>query len=147
LTELGLELPAVAAPLAAYTPAVRSGNLIFVSGQLPTADGKLLATGKVGPDGLALEVATALARRCALNALAAAAAAAGGLDAISRIVKVVGYVACDPEFTDHPEVVNGASELLGQVFGEVGSHARAAVGVTSLPRDAPVEIEIVVEVG
>jgi enamine deaminase RidA (YjgF/YER057c/UK114 family) len=147
LRELGLELPAVAAPLAAYVPAVRSGNLVFVSGQLPTVDGKLLLTGKVGTDRVSIEQARGLAQRCALNALAAGAEAAGGLDAIIRVVKVVGYVACTPDFFAHPQVVNGASELLSYVFGEAGAHARVAVGVPSLPLDAPVEVEMTLEVG
>jgi enamine deaminase RidA (YjgF/YER057c/UK114 family) len=147
LRELGLDLPVVAVPLAAYVPAVRAGNLVFVSGQLPTIDGKLALTGKVGGGGVTVEQARGLAQRCALNALAAAAEVAGGLDAITRVVKVVGYVACAPEFTAHPQVINGASELLGHVFGESGAHARVAVGVASLPLDAPVEVEMTVEIG
>lgn len=147
LRELGLELPAVAAPLAAYVPAVRSGNLVFVSGQLPTVEGKLPLTGKVGADGISVEQARGLAQRCALNGLAAAAEVAGGLEAITRVVKVVGYVACGPDFIAHPQVINGASELLGYVFGEAGAHARVAIGVASLPLDAPVEIEMTVEIG
>ncbi|WP_019873976.1 RidA family protein [Sporichthya polymorpha] len=146
LRELGLHLPEVAKPLAAYVPAVRTGNLVYVSGQLPIADGKLLMTGKVGAD-VSVEQAHGLAQRAALNAIAAAAAEAGGIDRISRIVKVTGFVACVPEFTEHPKVVNGASELFGQVFGDAGAHARAAVGVPSLPLNAPVEIEIVAEIG
>jgi enamine deaminase RidA (YjgF/YER057c/UK114 family) len=147
LRELGLDLPTVAAPLAAYVPAVRSGNLVFVSGQLPMVDGKLPLTGKVGAGGVTVEQARGLAQRCALNALAAAAEVAGGLDAITRVVKVVGYVACTPEFAAHPQVINGASELLGHVFGESGAHARVAVGVAGLPLDSPVEVEMTVEIG
>jgi enamine deaminase RidA (YjgF/YER057c/UK114 family) len=145
LAELGLELPVVPAPVAAYVPAVRSGNLVFVSGQLPFVDGKLPKTGKVGA-GVSAEEAYGLARQCALNALAAAAAAAGGLDAIVRVVKVTGFVASTPDFVGQPAVVNGASELIGAVLGDAGVHARAAVGVASLPLDAPVEVEIVAEV-
>jgi enamine deaminase RidA (YjgF/YER057c/UK114 family) len=147
LRELGLDLPPVAAPVAAYVPAVRSGNLVFVSGQLPMVDGKLPLTGKVGADGISVEQARGLAQRCALNALAAAAEVAGGLDAIARVVKVVGYVACTPDFAAHPQVINGASELLGHVLGDAGVHARVAIGVPSLPLDAPVEIEMTVEIG
>jgi enamine deaminase RidA (YjgF/YER057c/UK114 family) len=147
LRELGLDLPPVPTPVAAYVPAVRSGNLVFVSGQLPMVDGKLALTGKVGPDGVSVEQARGLAQRCALNALAAAAEVAGGLDAIARVVKVVGYVACAPDFADHPKVINGASELLGHVLGDAGVHARVAIGVASLPLDAPVEVEMTVEIG
>lgn len=146
LGELGLVLPPVSSPLAAYVPAVRSGNLVFVSGQLPVADGALLRTGKVGEGGVSVADAKALAQRCALNGLAAAAAVGGGLDAITAVVKVVGYVACGADFTEHPEILNGASELLGSIFGEAGAHARVAVGVSSLPRDAPVEVEMIVAV-
>ncbi len=145
LRELGLELPAVAAPLAAYVPALRSGPLVFTSGQLPFVDGRLPATGKVGA-AVTPEAAVELARTAGLNALAAVHALVG-LDAVVRVVKVVGFVACTPEFTGHPGVVNGASLLLGEVFGEAGAHARSAVGVCSLPMDSPVEIELVVEVG
>ena len=147
LTELGIVLPAVAAPVAAYVPAVRSGNLVWTSGQLPFVDGALPTTGKVG-EGAGLVSpgdAAGLARTAALNALAAVAEQAGSLDRVRRVVKVVGYVASDPRFTGQPQVVNGASELLGQVFGEAGVHARSAVGVAALPLDAPVEIELVVE--
>lgn len=145
LAELGLKLPDVPAPVAAYVPAVRTGNLVFVSGQLPFVDGKLPLTGKVGAE-VSLEQATGLAQRCALNALAAAAAEAGGLEAIVRVVKVVGYVASAPDFTGQPLVINGASELIGTVLGEAGVHARAAVGVAVLPLDAPVEVELIAEV-
>ena len=147
LAALGLELPPVAAPVAAYVPAVRLGDTVWTSGQLPFADGKLLATGKVG-DGIRSEVdadqAAGLARVAALNALAAVADQAGGLDAVVRIVKVVVFVASVPDFTGQPGVANGASELFGQVFGG-GGHARSAVGVTVLPLDSPVEVEVVAE--
>ncbi|MGO8956062.1 MAG: RidA family protein [Streptosporangiaceae bacterium] len=145
LAALGLSLPPVAAPLAAYVPAVRSGSLVYTAGQLPVVDGKLVSAGKVGAEVGAVEAA-ALARTCALNALAAAAAAAGGLSAIRRIVKLTGYVASAPDFTGQPQVVNGASELLLEVFGEAGRHARSAVGTAVLPLDAPVEIDLIVEV-
>jgi enamine deaminase RidA (YjgF/YER057c/UK114 family) len=144
LAELGIELPAVAAPLAAYVPAVRTGNLVFTSGQLPLVDGTLPQTGKVGAE-VDPTAAADLARTCALNALAAVHDLVG-LDAVLRVVKVVGYVASAPNFAGQPGVVNGASELLGEVFGEDGRHARSAVGVAALPLDAPVEVELVVEV-
>jgi enamine deaminase RidA (YjgF/YER057c/UK114 family) len=146
LAELGLTLPAVAAPVASYVPAVRTGNLVWTSGQLPFVDGSLAATGKVGAEvdaGRAQE----LARVCALNALAAVAAEVGDLDRVRRVVKVVGYVASAPAFFGQPGVVNGASDLLSEVFGDAGRHARSAVGVAALPLDAPVEVEVVVEVG
>ena len=145
LAELGLTLPAVAAPLAAYVPAVRTGTHVYTAGQLPLVDGKLLATGKVG-EGVSAEEASRLARTCALNALAAVASVAGGLSAITRIVKVTGFVASAPNFTGQPQVVNGASDLLTEVFSEAGKHARSAVGVAVLPMDAPVEIELIAEV-
>jgi enamine deaminase RidA (YjgF/YER057c/UK114 family) len=145
LAELGLALPEVVRPLAAYVPAVRTGSYVYVSGQLPMVNGELPATGKVGAE-VDVAQAKALARVCALNALAAAAAAAGGLDAITRIVKVTGFVASAPDFTDQPLVVNGASELLVEVFGDAGRHARSAVGVAALPRDTPVEVELIAEV-
>jgi enamine deaminase RidA (YjgF/YER057c/UK114 family) len=145
LAELGLTLPEVARPLAAYVPAVRTGNYVYVSGQLPIVNGELLATGKVGAQ-VDLAQAQGLARICALNALAAAAAAAGGLAAITRIVKVTGFVASASDFTDQPLVVNGASELLVEVLGDAGRHARSAVGVAVLPRDTPVEVELIAEV-
>lgn len=144
LAELGLTLPEVVPPLAAYQPAVRSGAYVFTSGQLPIVDGKLVATGKVGA-GVSPEDATDLARICALNALAAVRSVAGDLDRVARVVKVVGFVASAPDFFGQPAVVNGASELLGEVFGEKGVHARSAVGVAVLPLDAPVEVEIQVE--
>lgn len=144
LDELGITLPSVVAPLAAYVPAVRDGSLVFTAGQLPMIDGALRVTGKLGAE-VTLEQGVDLARTAALNALAAVHAAVG-LDAVTQIVKVVGYVASAPEFTAQPAVVNGASELLGAVFGDVGKHARSAVGVAVLPLDAPVEIELVVSV-
>jgi len=144
LDELGLTLPPVVLPLAAYVPAVRTGSLVFTSGQLPMVDGSLPATGKVGAQ-VTPERAAELARFCILNALAAVDALVG-LDNVVRIVKVVGYVASTPDFTGQPGVVNGASTLLGDVFGDAGAHARSAVGVAALPLDAPVEIELIVEV-
>jgi len=144
LRELGLELPKVAAPVAAYVPAVRTGNHVYTSGQLPFVDGKLPATGKVG-DQVSLERAVELAGICALNAIAALGSQAD-LDDVVRIVKVVGFVASAPGFTAQPAVVNGASELLGRVFGEAGTHARSAVGVAVLPLDSPVEVELIAEV-
>ncbi len=146
LRELGHELPAVPEPAGAYVPATRSGTLIFTAGQLPFEEGELRKTGKVG-DAVGLEEAHEAARLCALNALAAAAAEAGGLSRIARIVKVTGFVASAPGFNRQPEVVNGASELIGEVFGEAGLHARSAVGVAELPLDAPVEVELVAELG
>src|SRR5579875_1413661 len=145
LAELGIALPTVATPLAAYVPAARSGNLVWTAGQLPLVDGDLVAAGKVGAE-VDAETASGLARTCALNGLAAVAAEIGDLDQVVRVVKVVGYVASAPGFTGQPGVVNGASELLGQVFGEAGKHARSAVGVAVLPLDSPVEVELVVEV-
>ncbi len=144
LTELGLELPPVVPPVAAYVPAVRSGDLVFTSGQLPMTGGQMPQTGLVGGP-VTPEQAKDLARICALNALAAVDALVG-LDAVVRVVKVVGFVASAAGFTGQPGVVNGASELLGEVFGEAGRHARSAVGVAALPLDAPVEVELVVEV-
>jgi enamine deaminase RidA (YjgF/YER057c/UK114 family) len=144
LTELGLTLPALAKPVAAYVPAVVTGNLVYTAGQLPFVDGSLPATGKVGAD-VTAEAAAELARTCALNALAAASSVIGSLDRVTRVVKVVGFVASDPAFTGQPAVMNGASELLGQVFGDAGQHARSAVGVAVLPLDAPVEVELVLE--
>jgi enamine deaminase RidA (YjgF/YER057c/UK114 family) len=144
LAELGITLPAVAAPLASYVPAVISGNYVYTSGQLPLVNGKLTASGKVGA-GVDPETAQGLAAICAVNALAAVKAQIGDLDRIARIVKVVGFVASDPAFTGQPGVVNGASNLLGQVFGDAGVHARSAVGVAVLPLDAPVEVELIVE--
>ena len=145
LAALGLTLPAVTAPVAAYVPAVRTGSYIYVSGQVPVADGKIAATGKAGAE-VSTEDAAALARICALNALAAAADAAGGLDNIARIVKVVGFVASAPGFNSQPQVINGASELFIEVLGEDGRHARSAVGVAELPLNVPVEVELIAEV-
>jgi enamine deaminase RidA (YjgF/YER057c/UK114 family) len=145
LTELGLKLPEVAAPVAAYIPVLRSGNLVYTSGQLPMIDGALPMVGKVG-DQVSPEDAKALAQRCALNALAAVKSEIGDLAKVKRVVKVVGFVASAPDFTGQPGVINGASELLGAVFGEAGRHARSAVGVAVLPLDAPVEVELTVEV-
>lgn len=144
MAELGVELPTVAVPLAAYVPAVVSGNLVFTSGQLPTVNGELQGVGKVGAD-LTAEQGAELARISALNALAAVEAVIGSLDRVTRVVKVVGFVASAPDFTAQPAVVNGASELIGEIFGEQGRHARSAVGVPVLPIDAPVEVELVVE--
>jgi enamine deaminase RidA (YjgF/YER057c/UK114 family) len=143
LTELGIDLPDAVAPLAAYVPAARTGNLVFTAGQLPIVAGELTRTGKVGED-VTAEDAQALARICGLNALAAVHALVG-IDEVTRIVKVVGFVASAPGFTGQPGVINGASELFGEVFGEAGAHARSAVGVSELPRNAPVEVEVIVE--
>jgi enamine deaminase RidA (YjgF/YER057c/UK114 family) len=145
LGELGIELPEVAKPLASYVPAVRAGDLVYTSGQLPMQAGELAATGKLGAD-VSPEQGKALARICALNALAAVDSLVG-IDAVTRVVKVVGFVASAPGFNGQPGVVNGASDLLAEVFGDRGSHARSAVGVSELPLDAPVEVELVVEVG
>lgn len=144
LAELGLVVPATSKPVAAYLPAVASGNLVYTSGQLPMVDGVLPATGKVGTS-VSPEDAQRFARQCVLNGLAAARTAIGSLDRITRVVKVVGFVASDPEFTGQPGVINGASELLGEIFGDAGQHARSAVGVAVLPLDSPVEIEFVFE--
>ena len=144
LAALGLTLPKVSPPLAAYVPAVRTGSYVYTAGQLPVVDGQLLATGKVGAQ-IGVAEAAALARTCALNALAAAASVAGGLSGIRRIVKVTGFVASTPDFSQQPQVVNGASELLLEVFGEAGRHARSAVGTAVLPLDAPVEVELIAE--
>jgi len=143
LAELGHTLPEVVPPLAAYIPASRVGELIFTAGQVPMRDGALLHVGKVGAE-VSEADGRACAEQCALNALAAAASVAGGLDAIQQIVKVVVYVASSPDFVGQPAVANGASELLGAVFGDAGQHARSAVGAASLPLDAPVEVELVV---
>lgn len=148
LAELGLALPTVAAPLAAYVPAVQSGDLVYTSGQLPTVDGKLIVTGHVG-DGhgsVPLDAAKQAAAQAVLNALAAIKSVTGDLDRIEQIVKLTGFVACEPSFSNHPAVVNGASELLGAVFGDAGKHARSSVGMTSLPLGAPVEIEVIARV-
>ena len=144
LAELGIELPGVAKPLADYVPAVRSGDLVFTAGQLPLRDGNLVASGSVGAE-VTAEDARGLARTCALNALAAVHDLVG-VDSITRVVKVVGFVASAPGFTGQPGVINGASELFGEVFGPAGAHARSAVGVAELPLNAPVEVEVIVEV-
>jgi enamine deaminase RidA (YjgF/YER057c/UK114 family) len=146
LTELGIDLPDVVPPVAVYVPAIVSGNLVFTSGQLPMVSGALPATGKVG-DGHGLvpaEDARAYARQCALNGLAAIKAVIGSLDRITQVVKVTGFVASDPSFTGQPGVINGASEVLGDIFGDRGIHARSAVGVAVLPLNSPVEVEIIV---
>ena len=145
LAELGLTLPPVAQPVAAYTPAVLTGNYVYTSGQLPLVDGKLRGTGKVGAD-VAVDEAAGLARICALNALAAIASVAGGLDAITRIVKVTCFVSSAPDFTGQAQVANGASEFLMEVLGDAGRHARSAVGMAVLPLDSPVEVELIAEV-
>ena len=145
LAELGLALPEVAAPVAAYLPAVRSGIHVYTSGQLPMRYGALLATGKVG-GAVTPEQAYQCARQCALNALAAVRAEVGELSQIKRIVKVLAFVASTPDFTGQSGVANGASELFGEVFGKAGQHARSAVGVPALPLDAPVEVELIVEI-
>jgi enamine deaminase RidA (YjgF/YER057c/UK114 family) len=144
LAELGVDIPAAAKPLAAYVPATVTGNLVFTAGQLPSVDGALIATGKLGAE-ISAEQGRELARTCAINALAAVKSAIGSLDRVTRIVKVVGFVASDPSFSGQPAVLNGASELLEQVFGDLGVHARSAVGVSVLPLDAPVELELIVE--
>lgn len=145
LASLGLTLPTVVPPLAAYQPMARTGNLVYTAGQLPAKEGEMLATGKLG-DAVTSDEGYACAQQCALNGLAAVAAEVGSLDAIVRVVKVVVFVASTPDFTAQPQVANGASELLGEVFGEAGQHARSAVGVTVLPLDVPVEVELIVEV-
>jgi enamine deaminase RidA (YjgF/YER057c/UK114 family) len=145
LAELGLSVPEVAKPVAAYIPANRSGNHVYTSGQLPMRDGQLMYTGKVGGE-VSQDEAVECARQCALNALAAIRAEVGELSAVRRVVKVVAFVASTPDFTGQPLVANGVSELLGEVFGEAGRHARSAVGVPVLPLDAPVEVELIVEV-
>jgi len=144
LTELGLTLPPVAKPVAAYVPAVVSGKLVFTAGQLPVVDGALLATGKFGAE-LTAEQGAPLAQQCALNALAAVESVIGSLDRVTKIVKVVVFVASTPDFTGQPAVANGASLVLGEIFGDAGTHARSAVGAPSLPLNAPVEVELVVE--
>jgi enamine deaminase RidA (YjgF/YER057c/UK114 family) len=144
LAELGIELPPVVKPVAAYVPAVQTGKLVYTAGQVPMQAGSLALTGKIGA-GVTPEQGKALARVCALNALAAVDSLVG-IDAITRVVKVVGFVASAPGFNGQPGVVNGASELFGEVFGDAGAHARSAVGVSELPLDAPVEVELIVEV-
>ncbi|HEX6325063.1 MAG TPA: RidA family protein [Jiangellaceae bacterium] len=146
LAEMGETVPEVAAPVAAYVPTVRTGPYVYVSGQVPRRGDDLMFTGKVGAE-VTLEQAVACARQCALNAIAAVKAEVGELSAVKRVVKVVGFVASAPDFTDQPQVINGASELLGTAFGSAGQHARSAVGVAALPLDVPVEVEMIVEVG
>lgn len=145
IAELGLEIPQVAKPVAAYVPTVRSGNHVYTSGQLPMREGQLMQTGKVGGE-VTLEEAIACAQQCGLNAIAAVRAELGDLSTVKRVVKVVVFVASTPDFTGQPQVANGVSELLGNVFGEAGVHARSAVGVPVLPLDSPVEVELLVEV-
>ncbi len=145
LAELGLSVPEVATPVAAYIPALRSGNYVYTSGQLPMRDGQLIRTGKVGGE-VSQEEAVECARQCALNAIAAVKSEVGELSAVKRVVKVVAFIASTPDFTAQPQVANGVSELLGEVFGEAGRHARSAVGVPVLPLDAPVEVELLVEI-
>ena len=145
LSELGLALPEVVAPLASYVPAVRTGDLVYTAGQLPLQAGKLMGTGKVGAE-VTPDEGKVLARICALNALAAVDSLVG-IDSVTRVVKVVGFVASTPGFNGQPSVINGASDLLAEVFGDRGAHARSAVGVAELPLDAPVEVELIVEVG
>lgn len=145
LQTLGLSVPAVVAPVASYVPAVRTGTLVFTAGQLPFVDGQLLVTGRLGAE-VSVEQGADLARTCALNAIAAVGTVLPDLDAVVRVVKVVGFVASTPDFFDQPTVVNGASDLLIAAFGEAGRHARSAVGMAVLPRNAPVEVELVVEV-
>ncbi|RKS06436.1 enamine deaminase RidA (YjgF/YER057c/UK114 family) [Nocardiopsis sp. Huas11] len=145
VAELGLTLPEVVPPVASYTPTVRSGNLVYVSGQLPFVDGKLPTTGKVGAE-VTPETAQELAALCALNGIAAVKAEIGELSGVVRVVKLGGFVASTPDFTGHPGVINGASDLVGKVFGDAGVHARAAVGVAALPLDSPVEVDMIVEV-
>ncbi|MFC3999940.1 RidA family protein [Nocardiopsis sediminis] len=145
LAELGLTIPEVVPPVASYTPAVRTGDHVYVSGQVPMVEGTPAGTGKVGAE-VTPERAAELAAVCALNAIAALKAELGDLSRVRRVVKVVGFVASDPSFTGQPKVINGASDLLGEVFGAAGVHARSAVGVAALPLDVPVEVEMIVEV-
>jgi enamine deaminase RidA (YjgF/YER057c/UK114 family) len=146
LSELGITVPDVVPPVAAYQPTARSGNLVYTAGQLPARDGEMLAVGKLGA-GVSEEEGYECAKQCALNALAAIKAEIGSLDDVVRVVKVVVFVASAPDFTAQPKVANGASEFLGEVFGDAGKHARSAVGVSVLPLDVPVEVELTVEVG
>lgn len=145
LSQLGITLPKPTAPVAAYIPTVRTGSLVFVSGQLPFEDGKLIAEGSI-PSKVSLETAQRCARRCVVNGLAALQGEIGSLDKVRRVVRVGVWVACDGGFTDQPKVANGASELLQEIFGEAGRHARAAVGTNVLPLGAPVEVELLFEV-
>lgn len=145
LAELGLSVPEVAKPVAVYVPAIKTGNYVYTSGQLPMREGALITTGKVGGE-VTVEQAVECAQQCALNGLAAVRSVVGDLSRVVRVVKVVAFVASTPDFTGQPGIANGASELIGKVFGEAGQHARSAVGVPVLPLDAPVEVELVVEV-
>ncbi|MFY9330169.1 MAG: RidA family protein [Candidatus Nanopelagicales bacterium] len=145
LAELGIQMPEVVPPLAAYVPAVMTGRYVYTSGQLPSRQGELMATGIVGVD-VNTETAQACARQCAINALAAAASACGGVDRLGRVIKVVGFVASAADFTAQPAVINGASETLLEIFGDAGRHARSAIGVASLPLGVPVEVEVIFEV-
>ena len=145
LQEMGLQLPAVAKPVAAYVPAVRAGNLVYTSGQIPMVEGKLKYTGRLGKD-VSLEDGYDAARICCLNALAAVRSLVGELDNVKRVVKLTGWVACTEDFTDQPKVMNGASELVANLFGDAGLHARAAVGTNALPLGSAVEVEMIVEV-
>ncbi|MQA05765.1 MAG: RidA family protein [Streptosporangiales bacterium] len=145
LAELGLELPAVVPPVASYVPAVVSGSYVYVSGQVPIVDGELAVAGRLGVD-VDVDEAKQAARTCALNALAAVKSVTGDLDKVKRVVKLLGFVNSAPDFAQQPQVVNGASDLLGEVFGERGQHARSAIGVAALPLNAPVEVEMIVEV-
>ena len=144
LAELGIQIPTLAAPAGAYVPYVVTGNLVFTAGQLPFTDGQLPATGKVGAE-VDADAAKAYARTAVLNALSAVQAAIGSLDRVTRVVKLVGFVSSDPSFSGQPGVINGASEVLGEIFGDLGKHARSAVGVAVLPLDSPVEVELIVE--
>jgi len=145
LVELGIVIPEVVPPVAAYVPAVATGHYVYTSGQLPMRDGEMIATGLLG-DSVDVEVAKDCARQCAINGLAAIQSVIGSLDRVTRVVKVVGFVASKPDFTGQPGVINGASEVLGEIFGDAGRHARSAVGVAALPLNAPVEVEMIVEV-
>jgi enamine deaminase RidA (YjgF/YER057c/UK114 family) len=145
LQQLGVSLPSPAAPMAAYVPCVRTGNLVYVSGQVPLVDGKPSQLGRLG-ENVGLADGAAAARTCAINAIAALKTELGELSGVRRVVKLTGFVACTPDFTDQPKVINGASELFGEVFGDAGRHARAAVGVAALPLGVPVEVEAIVEV-
>ena len=147
LADLGIDLPPVATPAGSYVPALKTGRFIYTSGQLPYVNGQLPATGRLGtPSGPTIEVAQQCARNCALNALAAAAAAAGGIDNIERVVKLTVFVASGRKFTAQPQVANGASDTLIEIFGDLGRHARSAIGMAALPNNAPVEVEMIVQV-
>jgi enamine deaminase RidA (YjgF/YER057c/UK114 family) len=146
LEELGIILPEPVTPLAAYVPTVRSGAMVYVSGQVPLVDGKVAYMGRLGPNGLSVEDGVEAARRCAINVLAALKAELGQLSRVRRVVKLTGFVASEPDFVDQPKVVNGASELIVEVFGDAGKHARSAVGMAALPLGVPVEVEAIVEV-